>query len=173
MTESSSRLIRVGRVAGAFGVKGEVRITAFTEQPLALVKYAALLKDDGSPGLTLLSGREQKGAVIAKVKEITTPEQADALRGLFLCVPREALPEPDEDEFYLTDLIGLAAQTPEGEALGQVKSVRDFGAGDLLEIQPAAGQSWFVAFTRENVPDVSLAAGRVVIVRPIEISEKD
>ncbi len=169
----SSRLIRVGRVAGAFGVKGEVRITAFTEQPLALVKYGALLKDDGSPGLTLLSGREQKGAVIAKVKEITTPEQADALRGLFLCVPREALPEPDEDEFYLTDLVGLSAVTPEGEALGQVKSVRDFGAGDLLEIQPAAGQSWFVAFTRENVPEVSLADGRVVIVRPIEISEKD
>jgi 16S rRNA processing protein RimM len=171
--EKSSRLIRVGRVAGAFGVKGEVRITAFTETPLALVKYGALLKDDGSPGLTLLSGREQKGAVIAKVQEITTPEQADALRGLFLCVPREALPEPDEDEFYLTDLVGLSAVTLEGESLGQVKSVRDFGAGDLLEIQPPAGQSWFIAFTRENVPEVSLADGRVVIVRPVEVSEKD
>jgi 16S rRNA processing protein RimM len=169
----SSRLIRVGRVAGAFGVKGEVRITSFTETPLALVKYGALLKDDGSPGLTLLSGREQKGAVIAKVKEVSTPEQADALRGLFLCVARDALPEPDEDEFYLTDLVGLAALTPEGESLGQIKSVRDFGAGDLLEIQPPAGQSWFVAFTRDNVPEVSVPEGRVVIVRPAEVSEKD
>jgi len=175
MTENApNRLIRVGRVAGAFGVKGEVRITAFTEVPMALVKYGALLKDDGSPGLTIVSGREQKGAVIARVKEITTPEEADALRGLFLCVPREALPEPeDEDEFYLTDLIDLAAYSPEGELIGKVKAVRDFGAGDILEIQPTAGPSWFIAFTRENVPEVNIAEGRLTLVRPTEISEKD
>jgi 16S rRNA processing protein RimM len=173
MDENLPHLIRVGRVAGAFGVKGEVRITAFTEEPMALVKYKTLLREDGSPGLTVLSGRTQKGAVIAKVQEITTPEEADALRGLFLFVPREILPEPDEDEYYLTDLIGLAAVAPDGTALGQIRSVRDFGAGDLLEIQPPAGQSWFVAFTRENVPEVSLAAGQVVVDRPNEVNEKD
>ena len=160
-------------MAGAFGVKGEVRITAFTEEPLALVKYGRLLRDDGSAGLTVTAGRASKGAVIAKVKEITTPEEADALRGLFLCVPRDLLPEPDEDEYYLTDLIGLAAVAPDGTALGTIKSVRDFGAGDLLEIQPPAGASWFVAFTRENVPVVSLADGRVVVDRPAEVNEKD
>jgi 16S rRNA processing protein RimM len=159
-------------VAGAFGVKGEVRITSFTETPLALVKYGALLKDDGSPGLTVVSGREQKGSVIARVKEITTPEEADALRGLFLCVPREVLPEPDEDEFYLTDLIGLTCVSPEGAPMGKVKDVRDFGAGDILEIQPPAGASWFLEFTRENVPEVSIAEGRLVIDRPPEVSEK-
>jgi len=154
-------------------VKGEVRITAFTETPLALVKYATLLKDDGSVGLTIVSGREQKGAVIARVKEISTPEEADALRGLFLCVPREALPEPDEDEFYLSDLEDLAVVSPTGEAMGRVKAVRDFGAGDLLEIQPPAGASWFLAFTRENVPEVRIADGVVVVDRPSEVSEKD
>jgi 16S rRNA processing protein RimM len=166
-------LIRVARVAGAFGVKGEVRISAFTEDPKTLLAHKALLKEDGSPGLTLLSGRAQKDNLIARVEGIETPEAADALRGLQLFIPRDALPEPDEDEFYLTDLIGLAAVSPTGEALGRIKAVRDFGAGDILEIQPSAGQSWWVAFTKEAVPTVDIAAGKVVIDRPAETSERE
>ncbi len=168
-----SRLIRVGRVAGAFGVKGEVRITAFTEKPGALLDYKTLLREDGSEGLTLASGRAQKGSLVARAAQITTPEEADALRGLFLYVPREHLPEPGEDEFYLADLIGLAAVSSSGEALGRIKSVRDFGAGDILEIQPAEGASWQVAFTLANVPQVRLAAGEIVIDRPGETSERE
>ena len=172
-TSESTRLIKVGRVAGAFGVKGEVRITAFTEDPKALIKFGALLREDGSPGLTVAAGRAQKGAVVVRVDDITTPEQADALRGLQLFVPREIFPEPDEDEFYLADLIGLAAVAPDGKPLGRIKSVRDFGAGDILEIQPPTGSSWFVAVTRETVPEVRLAAGEVVVDRPSEVSDKD
>lgn len=171
--QPSPRLIRVGRVAGAFGVKGEVRITAYTEEPLTLLKYGALLREDGSPGLTLTGGRAQKGALIARADQIRTPEEADALRGLDLHIRRDALPEPEADEFYLADLIGLAAVSPDGEPLGQVKSVRDFGAGDILEIQPKAGPSWFVAFTRDNVPDLRIAEGEVVVARPGEVSERD
>src|SRR6201996_6548080 len=111
----TTKLILVGRVAGAFGVKGEVRVTAYTADPKALLDYRDLKRQDGSPGLTLLSGRVQKGDLIGRAREITTKEEADALRGLLLHVPREALPEPDEDEFYLTDLIGLSVVTPEGE----------------------------------------------------------
>jgi 16S rRNA processing protein RimM len=166
-------LIRVARVAGAFGVKGEVRISAFTEDPKTLLTHKALLKEDGSPGLTLLSGRAQKDNLIARVEGVETPEAADALRGLNLFIPRDALPEPEEDEFYLADLIGLAAVSPAGERLGRVKAVRDFGAGDILEIQPPAGASWWVAFTKEAVPTVDIAGGRVVIDRPAETSERD
>mgnify|MGYP000060568586 CR=1 FL=1 len=104
----SEKLILVGRVAGAFGVKGEVRITTFTADPLGLAAYGPLFRKDGSAGLTLTSARAAKGGVIARTREIATPEEADRLRGLELFVPREALPEPDdEDEFYLTDLVGL------------------------------------------------------------------
>lgn len=166
-------LIRVARVAGAFGVKGEVRISAFTEDPKTLLAHKALLKADGSPGLTLLSGRAQKDNLIARVEGIETPEAADALRGLQLFIPRDALPEPEEDEFYLTDLIGLAAVSPTGEALGRIKAVRDFGAGDILEIQPPAGQTWWVAFTRDAVPTVDIAGGKVVVDRPAETSERE
>lgn len=166
--EADHRLILVGRVAGAFGVKGEVRITAYTEAPETLLAFGRLLRKDGSEGLTLLSGRPHKDGVVARVKEIATKEEADALRGLQLFVPRSVLPQPDEDEFYLTDLIGLDAVSPSGEALGKVKAVRDFGAGDVLEIQPPGGASWWVAFTREAVPEVRIADGVVVVDRPDE-----
>ena len=92
-------LIRVARVAGAFGVKGEVRISAFTEDPKTLLAHKTLLREDGAPGLTLLSGRAQKDNLIARVEGIETPEAADAMRGLQLYIPRDALPEPDDDEF--------------------------------------------------------------------------
>ena len=167
-------LILVGQVGGAFGIRGEVRITAFTETPQALLDYRDLRREDGSPGLTLLSGRAAKGGLVARVKEIATPEQADALRGLRLYVPRTALPEPDDDEFYLADLIGIEARDHAGAVLGRVKSVQNFGAGDLLEIEPAgSGPSWWLAFTREAVPQVRLAEGVIVVVRPAEISDQD
>ena len=163
-------LIQVGRVAGAFGVRGEVRITSFTAEPAALLDYKDLRREDGSVGLTLVSGRPAKGGVVARAREIETREQAEAMRGLKLFIPRAALPEPDEDEFYVTDLIGLSVETADGAALGTVKAVQDFGAGDLLEIvPPEGGATWYLPFTREAVPDVRLADGKVVGVRPEEI----
>jgi len=162
-------LILVGRVAGAFGVRGEVRITSFTAEPLALLDYRDLRREDGSPGLTLLSGRPAKGGLVVRAKEVETREQAEGLRGLRLYIPRDVLPEPDEDEFYVTDLIGLAVETPGGEALGRVKNVQDFGAGDLLEIEPPEGASWYLPFTKEAVPEVRLAEGKVVAVPPEEV----
>lgn len=170
---ASPNLIRVGRVAGAFGVKGELRIATYTETPLALRSYGALLDQRGAVCLNLTSARESKGGLIGRAKGVETKEQADALRGLVLHVERDALPAPDEDEFYLTDLIGLAAVTPDGTPLGQVRSVQDFGAGDLLEIQPPAGPTWYAPFTKVVVPSVDLAAGQVVIERPTEVSEHD
>ncbi|MDZ4051735.1 MAG: ribosome maturation factor RimM [Phenylobacterium sp.] len=162
------KLIQVARVAGAFGVRGELRITTFTEDPMSLGAFKALLRQDGSPALTITSARPVKGGVVARAKEIETREQAEAARGLRLFIPREALPAPEEDEFYLTDLIGAAVETPDGERLGEVKSVQDFGAGDLLEVQPASGPSWWLPFTRDNVPEVKLAEGKLIAIPPEE-----
>ncbi|CAN7162323.1 ribosome maturation factor RimM [Phenylobacterium sp. LjRoot219] len=170
---SSDSLILVARVAGAFGVKGEVRLTAYTADPMALLGYRDLLRETGAPGLTLTSARPAKGGVVGRVREVETREQAEALRGLQLYVPRAALPAPDEDEFYLIDLVGLAVVTPAGEALGVVRSVQDFGAGDLLEIQPPQGASWYLPFTREAVPEVRLAERTLIAVRPDEIEVED
>ena len=165
----SADLILVGRVAGAFGVKGEVRIASFTAEPLALVDYRTLLREDGSPGLTLSGGRVAKGGVVARAREVATREEAEALRGLNLYIPRAVLPEPDEDEFYVADLVGMEVRSLEGDVLGRVRSVRDFGAGDLLEVAPAAGESWWLPFTREAVPEVRMADGFLVAVRADEV----
>lgn len=163
------RLILVGQAAGAFGVKGDLRITAFTEDPAALLRYRTLLREDGSAGLALTGGRAVKGALIARAEEVVTREQAQALRGLRLYIDRAILPEPEEDEYYLADLIGLTARAPDGADLGTIRSVQNFGAGDLLEIAPAGGgATWYAAFTREVVPEVRLAEGVVVIDRPPE-----
>ena len=165
----AGRLLQVARVAGAFGVRGEIRITTFTEDPLALATYRVLTREDGSPGLTITAARAVKGAVIARAAGIDTRDQAEALRGLKLFIAREALPAPDEDEFYHADLIGLSIETTAGEPMGKVKTIQDFGAGDLIEVQPPMGASWWLPFTREAVPEVRLAEGKLIAVRPAEV----
>jgi len=164
-------LIEVGRVAGAFGVRGEMRISAYTEDPLALARYGALKRQDGSHALTITQGRPAKGGLVASVKEVTTKEQADALRGLRLYIPRDALPEAEEDEFYLADLIGMAVQHAGSKRpLGRVKAVQNFGAGDMLEIEPeGGGATWHLPFTREAAPEVDLKAGVVFANPPEEV----
>ena len=169
MRGGADRLILVGRVAGAFGVKGELRITAFTAEPAALLRYRELKRADGSPALTLASGRAQKGGLIARAGEVATREAAEALRGLELYVARAVLPAPEPDEFYLADLIGLTAVAPDGTQLGRVKDVQNFGAGDLIEIEPPAGPTWWLPFTEAAVPQVNIAEGRITIVRPQEV----
>jgi 16S rRNA processing protein RimM len=165
----AARLILVGKVAGAFGVGGEVRITTYTDDPIGLLAHGALKGEEGSIVLTLISGRAVKGALIARAAEVASREAAAALRGVGLYIDRASLPPPDEDEFYLADLIGLIAISPDGAALGRVKALHNFGAGDLLEIEPAdGGPTWWAPFTREAVPEVNIAEGLIVVARAVE-----
>jgi 16S rRNA processing protein RimM len=164
----ADRLILVGRVAGAFGVRGEIRLTPYTADPAALLAYGELVRDDGSPALTLISGRVAGASLIARARQIGDREAGEALKGLGLFVPRSRLPPPeDEEEFYVADLIGLEAVSPSGSPLGAVRSVQNFGAGDLLEIAPSDGStSWWAPFTREVTPEIRLADGVIVVVAP-------
>lgn len=173
-------LILVGRVAGAFGVKGELKLAAYTAEPLALLDYRSLRDEGGGVVLTLASARLGKpgagGAeVIARAAEVATREQAEALKGVRLHVRRADLPAPqDEDEFYLADLIGLDAVTEDGAPAGRVKAVHDFGAGDILEIDPGEGRATVLhPFTRAAVPVVDIGAGRVVIAPLADAPDDD
>jgi 16S rRNA processing protein RimM len=166
------RLILVGRVVGVFGVRGDLRIAAFTAEPGALLGYRDLKRADGAPALTLVSGRLDKGGLVAHARGVDTRDQAEALKGLELYIEREALPAADEDEFYLADLIGLETRDPAGALIGRIKAVENFGAGDLLEIQPSdGGSSWWLPFTHDTVPEVRIEEGWVAVVRPVEIDE--
>lgn len=172
MTETN--LILVGHVAGGFGVKGEVRITAYTADPLALTAYGPLLRGDGSHGLSLTQTRATKDGVVGRAKEIATKEEADALRNLKLYVPRDRFPEPDEDEFYLADLIGIEARDAAGGVLGVVKAVQNFGADDMLEIAPVAGgPTWYLPFTKAATPELHLSERWLLAVRPEEVGERE
>ena len=165
----ADRLVLVARVSGAFGVRGELRIRTYTDSPTAVLAFRDLKRADGQAGLTLVSGRAFREGLIARAAEVPTKEAADALKGLELYAPRSALPPAEEDEFYLTDLIGLGAEAPDGSPLGVVKAVPNFGAGDVLEIEPEGGKAtWLIAFTADNVPTIDIAGGRIVVVRPEE-----
>jgi 16S rRNA processing protein RimM len=171
---TDSRLILVGQIGGGFGVRGEVRVTAFTADPLALTDYGLLLRADGTVALTLTSTRPDKNGVVGRAKEIATKEEADALRGLKLYVHRDRFPEPDEDEFYLADLLGVEVRDTAGGIMGTVKSVQNFGADDMLEIAPATGgPTWYLPFTKEATPELHLADGWLLAVPPTEVGERE
>ena len=166
---SEDRLILVGQIGGAFGVKGEVRISAYTADAMALVGYSPLLGADGKPVLTLLSARPDKAGVVARVKEIATKEEADALRGTSLFVHRDRLPSLPDDEFYHADLIGLAVFDTGGQPVGTVRAIYNHGAGDILEIHaPGRRTTLLLPFTKAVVPVVDLTAGRIIADLPEE-----
>jgi len=156
-------LICVAAIAGAFGVKGEVKLKSFTDVAENCVSYGPLLSDSGKIILSPSSHRLVKDAVAIKCPEVTTREQAEALKSTKLYVPRENFPAPDEDEFYASDLVGLEVKTTDGKRMGKIIGVQNFGAGDLLEIKPKDSASFFHPFTLAAVPKVDIGAGRVVI----------
>lgn len=162
-----SEHVIVGSIAGAFGVKGEVRLKSYCADPAAIADYAPLFTDDGRAFAQVILTGQTKNALIARFDGIITKEEADALRNTALYAAREVMPELPDDEYYYTDLIGLTVFDAGGTALGTVKNVADHGAGDLLEIAPP-GQSETVLlpFTKAVVPTVDLAAGRIIADPP-------
>lgn len=160
--------ICLGAVTGAFGVRGEVRLKSFCAQPEAIADYGPLSSEDGSRSFSVtLTGQVPQG-FSARLSGITTREAAAALRGTRLYAPRERLPQTAEDEFYHADLIGLHVVDTGGAPLGRVAAVLNHGAGDILEIRGAGGDSLLVPFTLAAVPTVDIAAARVVIDPPGE-----
>lgn len=165
--------ILLAKIGGAHGVKGEVRVKSFTQDPEAFGDYGKLHDRNGNK-YQVLNTRISKNVVITRFKSVDTREKAKALNGLELFVNRSALPDvADEDEFYLSDLAGLEAVSLEGEVLGEVTGVHDFGAGDIVEIRLAGGRTELFPFTRTIFPQVDIAEGQIVLVPPETVSERD
>ena len=164
-----SDLICVGAIAGAFGIAGEVRLKSFCSEPTDIATYGPLLTEDGSRQFNVTLTRPVAGGLGARIAGVTTKEQADALRGTSLYVPRDRLPSLPDDEFYHADLIGLPAYDTGGELIGKVSAVYNHGAGDILEISTSRHKSaLLLPFTLAIVPNVDLAAGRIVVDLPDE-----
>ena len=164
--------IQLGVIGRAHGVRGLVKITSHTTEPVDLTAYGPLSDAEGR----LLSLRWVADGV-AEVSRVidgvavkdTDRNQAEKLTNTKLFVDRSALPPADDDEFYLTDLIGLAVTDPSGVSIGTVSIVHDYGAGASLEIERTTGSPLIVPFTSTCVPTVEIAAGRLVVVMPDEI----
>ena len=167
----ADRRVCVGEIVGAHGVRGLVRLRSFTEDPTAVVAYGPLTDEAGRRRFAVQLQSPGKGTWIARVEGVSERNGAEALRGTRLYVERAALPATDEDEFYHADLIGLRAERADGELLGTVIAVHDFGGGPLLELRLVCGRTAAVPFTRAVVPVVDVTAGRVVMDPPAALLE--
>ena len=156
-------MVCIGAVAGAHGVRGNVRIKPFTEVPEDVAAYGPVSDADGARVFDIQLVGEAKGVVVARMTGVKDRDAAEALKGLRLYVPRENLPDADEDEFYHADLIGLNVLSETGDALGTVLAMHDFGAGDLIEIKLISDRAVLLPFTRAVVPVIDLQAGAITL----------
>ena len=163
----SDDLICVGAISGSYGVQGELRVKSFCAQPDDIETYSPLSSEDGTRSFVLALIRPMKNGFVARIAEVATKEQADALKGTKLFARRDQLPKLPDDEYYYSDLTGLQVFDTGGAPLGQVKSVQNHGAGDLLEVQlPGQSATVLVPFTQAVVPTVDLGTDRIVADPP-------
>jgi 16S rRNA processing protein RimM len=164
--------IQLGVIGRAHGVRGLVKIASFTVDPTDLTAYGPLSDAEGR--FYVLRWKSDGVAEVSRVidgqeRRVTDRSDAEKLTNTRLFVDRSALPSADDDEFYITDLVGLTAVGADGRVLGTVQTVHDYGAGASFEIPQVAGPSLLIPFTTACVPTVDIAAGRIVVVPPDEI----
>lgn len=165
--------IQLAVIGGAHGIKGEVRVKSFTDNPLAFGDYGKLHDKNGNK-YQVIKARVSKNVVVTRFKSVDTREKAEAINGIELFIDRARLPQvEDEDEFYLSDLDGLDCVDEAGTVIGFVKGVHNFGAGDIIEVQLAKGGDAFYPFTKKVVPIVNIEAGTLTLIPPAEVSERD
>ena len=167
-------LILVGRFGAPHGVDGELRLSSFTGVPGAIAAYKPLFDESGTRRFSILSLRPIKDNMfVAKIAGVGDRASAGTLTHAKLFVPRASLPDVEGEEFYLADLIGLAATNEAGEAFGSVVNVLNFGGGDILEIAcPDSCEKMLLPFRKEIFPRVDIAAGHLTVVPPAEIEAK-
>ncbi|AJA10510.1 Ribosome maturation factor RimM [Sphingopyxis fribergensis] len=146
----ANRPVTLAAIAGAHGVRGEVRLKLFGEGAEALRAFSVF--DAGASKLTLKSVRPANQGAVATFAEVNDRSAAEALRGTLLTVPRSALPTLGEGEYYHHDLLGLPCVSTDGAAIGHVVGIENFGAGDILEIEKPDGKRFMVPMTAQAVP---------------------
>src|SRR5690606_8043369 len=168
MSKKKNTKVLLGRINGPHGIRGDVVVHPYTEEPEAIADYGELTDAAGGRPLRLKVRRVTPKGVIASIAGISDRTAAEALKGAELWVERSQLPDPEPGEFYYEDLVGLQAVDREGAQFGEVAGVVNYGAGDLLEIRLKGSRSTeLVPFGEAYVPEVDLAGGRVVVEWPL------
>ena len=146
-------LVLVGRITGAHGIRGEVKLRSFTADPAAIASYSPLETAKGAM-IDVVRMRPRKDGFIAGLKGVSDRNAAEALMGTELFVPRQRLPEPDPGEVYVHDLVGLTVLLADGTTLGEVAGIENYGASDLIDVRIAG---------RKNTVLIPFAAGFVLV----------
>jgi 16S rRNA processing protein RimM len=164
----------IAKIGAAHGVRGEVRLFAFTEDPLAVRRYGELEDASGTRRFRIVSLRPGKDHLVARFEGVSDRKEASKLTHLELYVARAKLPAQKEaNKFYHADLVGLVVETEAGEKLGEVVGVRNFGAGDLLDIKRAAGANVLMPFIDPYVPLIDVDAGKIVAAPPAGLFDEE
>ena len=161
-----TRRLCIGIVTGPHGVRGALRIKSFTDVPEDIARYGPVEDEAGRRRFDLSLCGAAKGVLIARLSDVEDRDQAEALRGLRLYLPRAVLPQTGPEEYYHADLIGLQVVLGDGTPVGRVRAIYDFGAGDTLELARPDAPSVMVPFTRAIVTVVEPERGRLVLEPP-------
>jgi 16S rRNA processing protein RimM len=165
--DASKSMVVMAILGRAHGLRGEIGARSYTADPLALGDYGPLSDAFGRSykvEAIRIQGAAANNGVVMKLSGISDRNAAEKLNGVELLLPREKLPQPDdEDEFYHADLIGLPVRNQAGETLGSVIALHNFGAGDMLELRLSNGAQTYVPFTKAAVPTVSIKAGHIIL----------
>jgi 16S rRNA processing protein RimM len=165
--------VLLGHIAGAHGIRGEVLIKTYTVAPENIGAYGPLRDESGTRNFNVKSARATPKGVVARLQGVDDRNAAEAVKGIALYIERDRLPAAADGEFYHADLIGLAAVDGAGKPFGEIVAVQNYGAGDLLEIRLAgASKTELVPFTDAAVPEVDIAARRVVVILPSEAHDE-
>lgn len=155
----------IGKIVAAHGIKGEVKVRSVNQNPLDLDQYGTVENADASKKFSIkVVGLVSTNARV-KIEGVTTRNDAESLVGTELYVPRSALPELDEEEFYLSDLIGLdvCLKTPD-KKIGKVAAFQNFGAGDIIEIKlKGQKETEMLPFTKDYVPTINIDEGYIIV----------
>ncbi|WP_022709752.1 ribosome maturation factor RimM [Pseudochrobactrum sp. AO18b] len=155
--------VQLAVIGAAHGIKGEVRVKTYTGDPMDLGSYG-LLYDASGKSYEVLSIRPGKTVVVVRFAGVEDRNAAEALNGKELYVDHAQLPQDlDEDEFYYTDLIGLAVRDSAGVSYGKVSAVFNFGGGDVLEIKESGKKPVMIPFTLTSVPEILMEEGAILI----------
>lgn len=163
--ERESEQVCLGLIVGSKGLRGEVKVKSYTDDPQDVAAYGPVSTDDDRT-LNLTVTGAGKGVIIANVEGVEDRTQADALKGLRLYVERSALPPPDADSLYQADIVGLKAVRTDGESLGEVVAFHNFGAGDVMEVQAEGRESILIPFTDAAIAEVDIA-GQQILITPL------
>jgi len=170
MGDTSPKLLLMGRIGAAHGIKGEVRVQSFTQEPLALKDYGPFTTNRPGLVIEIEGARATTNVLVARLKGVADRTAAEKLNGVELYVERDRLPPTDdEDDFYHSDLIGLVARLGDGSVLGKVTAIPNFGASDLIEIRDdRTGDTFLYPFTKAVVPTIRIDEGYLVIEVPVD-----